>query len=323
MKKQIFIIFFCGFSLSFASWFEAKPEVAPYIDKIVKANFKQDYDAALAYSSALEKAVPNSPAGCFFYSITLLSKFDDLGQIELVNQSEEKLGQCLNQVTTMGLNVNDLNFWNGLMTFQMAYAININGSVLKSTSMMRSGSKLMKKVGNNSDATAFYSIYAYYIDQMTNWIPFVDDNRSQYLKVLDSAVEGSNYFSALFRTTLIWMNYDKKQYQRSLNLVNGLLIRYPEHRIYNQMLGDMYFRLGKYKEAAKVYEKNLAEYKRIAPYSIRYYSATGNLSRIYQELGNKEKASSNAKTFSDKQYKKVESLMPQSLINDLEKRDLI
>ena len=134
---------------------------------------------------------------------------------------------------------------------------------------------------------------------------------------------GSKRFWPLYLTSLVWMHYDKGDFNAGLKLTQRGLGKVPNHPVLLQVKADMLYRLKRYKEAAAIYEKSAADYMARTGKSIRYWCAVMNLVRIYADMGDKAKMQAWREKLSDDTFKKMKNWMPGSLMDDLDKRDLL
>jgi len=270
---------------------------------------------ALDYAGAMElaKKVRKSDdgVGCVLENIVRVSRYDDLGDTAALIAAGTNLEKCV----STGL-------WEALRKFELGYVQSESGHSVKGAMTTRSAAKLFEE-SPEQEARAFYAIYAYYIDKSFSWVPFKSDRRSEYLAVLDSAATGSRRFWPLFLTSLVWMHYDKGDFNAGLKLSMRGLSKAPNHPVLLQVKADMLYKLKRYKEAAAIYEKSAADYLVRTGKSIRYWCAAMNLVRIYADMGDKAKAEQWQKLLSDPVFKQMRQWMPGSLIDDLESRGVL
>ena len=224
-------------------------------------------------------------------------------------------GANLEKCTASGL-------WEALRKFEIGYVQNETGHSVKGAMTTRSAAKLFEE-SPELEARAFFAIYAYYVDNSFSWVPFKSDRRAEYLAVLDSASSASKRFWPLFLTSLVWMYYDKGDFNAGLKLSLRGLAKAPDHPVLLQIKADMLYKLRRYKEAAAIYEKSAADYLKRTGKSIRYWCAVMNLVRIYADKGDSQKAESWRKELSDPEFAKWRRWMPASLVDDLKSRDLL
>lgn len=270
---------------------------------------------ALDYAGAMELAKnvrkSDDGVGCVLENIVRVSRYDDLGDTAALIAAGTNLEKCV----STGL-------WEALRKFELGYVQSESGHSVKGAMTTRSAAKLFEE-SPEQEARAFYAIYAYYIDKSFSWVPFKSDRRSEYLAVLDSAATGSRRFWPLFLTSLVWMHYDKGDFNAGLKLSMRGLSKAPNHPVLLQVKADMLYKLKRYKEAAAIYEKSADDYLVRTGKSIRYWCAAMNLVRIYADMGDKAKAEQWQKLLSDPVFKQMRQWMPGSLIDDLESRGVL
>jgi len=268
-----------------------------------------DYKAALKTAQNLK--AKDEGAGCVIESIVRISMYDDLGDTAALFRAGESLEKCKAQ-----------GLWQGLQMFELGFVQSETGHSIKGAMKTRSAAKMFED-SKELDPQAFYAIYAYYVDQSFSWLPFKSDNRSHYLTVLDSASKVSKRFWPLFLAPLIWMHYDKEDFETGLKLSERGLKKAPAHPVMLQIKADMLYRLKRYGEAAEIYEKSAADYLGRTGESIRYWCSVLNLIRIYHDAGKKEKAAEWRAKLGSEKFESLRHWMPGSLMDDLEKRKLL
>ncbi len=282
----------------------------------LQSEAKQSFDLALQtnYSeayAAIQKIQDKNPgAACVIRGIVRLSEFDDTGDTLALFTAEKELSKCSAEGS-----------WDILREFELGYAHTAMGHSIKGALGTRKAAKKFEDA-EDLDAQAFYAIYAYYVDDGLSFLPFVSDHREDYLKILEKSSDRSELFWALFATPLAWMYYDKQEYDKALDIVERSLAKAPRNPVFLQMKADMLYKLGRFAEAAKIYEKSASDYLTRTGKSVRYWCAVGNLARIYKEMGDNEKSLRNADLFKSPEYEKIETWMPASLVKDLKKKKL-
>jgi tetratricopeptide (TPR) repeat protein len=270
---------------------------------------------ALKYGDAMATAKTlrshNEGAGCVLENIVRISIYDDLGDTAALFTAGKQLEKCKSE-----------GMWDALRKFELGYVQSETGHSVSGALKTRSAAKMFED-SKDQEARAFYAIYAYYVDKSFSWVPFKSDHREEYLAVLDSASKKSTRFWPLFLTPLIWMHYDKEDFNTGLKLAERGLAKAPNHPVMLQIKADMLYRLKRYDEAADIYEKSAADYMKRKGASIRYWCSVLNLIRIYHDAGKKDKAAEQRAKLDDPKYRAIESWMPGSLMDDLKKRKLL
>jgi len=314
------------------SWFRSESASAK-IAEIATLTLNSNYNLADQKSRQMRKDQPWHPGGCVLQAMNTLARYDDLGNPKLLQAARKTLQECatdlqktMDQSSRDELSQSENRFWMGFIHFQDGYAATELGENLNGALSMRKGAKILEELKVYRDAQALYSIYGYYIDQLTkgiSWMPWVDDNRDQYIGSIREAAINSPYFSPLFATTLTWVHYDRQEYTKAMNLVKLLQKKSPNHRVFEQMEADMLFRMGNFQKARDIYEQSLTRYSTVAPQSVRWFCAIGNLMRICQDQGDLAGVTKYQKLLQQPKWKNIKPFMPGSLLKDLERRNLL
>lgn len=278
-------------------------------EQVTQKTMELDY--VEAFNLARKLRLENDGVGCLFQNIIHISLYDDKGDTASLKVAAKNLESC----KTEGL-------WEALRNYEIGYVLSETGHAVKGAMQTRSAAKMFEE-SRELEAQAFYAIYAYYVDNSLGWLPFKSDNRDAYLKTLDEASLKSNRFWPLFLTPLIWIHYDRKDFQKGLELAERGLKKAPNHPIMLQIKADMLYRLKRYDEASAIYEQSAAEYMERTGKSIRYWCSVLNLIRIYHDAGNETKAKEQRKKLKDPEFEKQKDWMPESLMDDLKDRNLI
>ncbi len=274
--------------------------------EMTQAVMLADYDKALAMAQEIESK--DSGIGCVWENMILISRFDDLGDTLDMIRADQNLSEC----KARGL-------WETLRDFEKGFAQSALGNSIKGALGTRSAAKIFGE-SNDPDAQAFFAVYAYYVDQSFSWVPFFSDNREEYIRVLRERSLRSELFAPLFATSLVWIYYDRGEFQNALALADQFLSRYPEHPVFLQIRADMLYALKNYEAAAAIYEKSAADYLKRSGYSIRYWCAVMNLILIYGDMGNTEKREAWQKKLNHESFRSLKRWLPASLLQSLKKK---
>lgn len=311
MFSRLFIPLLIAVGMSFADnhSFALSATQNALAEQVTQKTMELDY--VEAFNLARKLRLENDGVGCLFQNIIHISLYDDKGDTASLKVAAKNLESC----KTEGL-------WEALRNYEIGYVLSETGHAVKGAMQTRSAAKMFEE-SRELEAQAFYAIYAYYVDNSLGWLPFKSDNRDAYLKTLDEASLKSNRFWPLFLTPLIWIHYDRKDFQKGLELAERGLKKAPNHPIMLQIKADMLYRLKRYDEAAVIYEQSAAEYMERTGKSIRYWCSVLNLIRIYHDAGNENKAKEQRKKLKDPEFEKQKDWMPESLMDDLKDRNLI
>jgi len=283
-KRQLIInsslyIMLIFFSHSFSADAEAILEYA----------YKTEYSKAF---SEIAKIPKEDSSMCVLKGIVLVTRFDDLGDTLDLDSALSILKKCQTN-----------SFWDPLRRFEIGFINHKLGNTIKSFSETKDAAKDLA-LRSDIDSKAFYAIYGYYREALTDWIPFVSSEREIYLADLKTGFEKSKMYAPIFGTSLIWILYKEKKYDKALDITNAMLKRYPEHPVILQIKADMLFKLGKVQEAIEIYKQSERIYAIRAPNSIRYWCAVTHLSKKTDDASWKEKLQS-------KEYRAIKHKMPK------------
>ena len=311
MFSRIFISLLIAVGMSFADnlSFALTPTQNALAEQVTQKTMELDY--VEAFNLARKLRLENDGVGCLFQNIIHISLYDDKGDTASLKVAAKNLESC----KTDGL-------WDALRNYEIGYVLLETGHSVKGAMQTRSAAKMFEE-SPELEAQAFYAVYAYFVDNSLGWLPFKSDNRESYLKTLDEASLKSNRFWPLFLTPLIWIHYDRKDFQKGLELAERGLKKAPNHPIMLQIKADMLYRLKRYDEAAGIYEQSASKYMERTGKSIRYWCSVLNLIRIYHDAGNDAKAEEQRKKLKDPEFEKQKKWMPESLMDDLNDRNLI
>lgn len=284
---------------------ELDASVSRAMGAIVSRNYSE------AATIAKQISASDSGVGCVVDGMVKIGRYDDLGDTTALQSAAKKLGDCKSS-----------GYWDALRIFELGYAQNELGHSFKGAMNTRSAAKTFQD-SNNPDARAFYAIYAYYMDGALSWLPFVSDDRPSHLKALQNGAANSKWFWPLFTTSLVWMHYDRNEYDEALKLADKALSKSPKHPVFEQIKADMLYRKQNYKEAADIYEHSAKDYEKRTGKSIRYWCAAANLVRIYADMKDEARQKQWQEALRTKEFEAIRRWMPSSLMDDLKKKKLL
>jgi hypothetical protein len=251
-----------------------------------------------------------------FKAIILLQQYDDLGDTANIASADSLLLHSENMLSAKFYAKDSAAmFWLSLAKLQRGYIKEINGSSISAGIAIRSAANDLAKLSFNSDATAFYAIYAYYMNSAFSWLPF--SKTLQYIKIIEKQAESSSCFSTYFTHTLAWIYYEEKNFLAAESLMLSHLDIYPDNRISKQNLADFLIAKKEYPKAYDIYKATLLEYENLAPLRIRHLSAMANLAYIHYHTGNFEEAKTYLTPFKDAELKPIIKRLPPTLVDSL------
>jgi tetratricopeptide (TPR) repeat protein len=144
------------------------------------------------------------------------------------------------------------------------------------------------------------------------------DHRAEGLLWTQQAAASRSPFREAFRTSLLWIRFERGEYSEALRVAQEARAAWPENRLYRQAEGDVLFRLGRLGEALTTYRQSFREYIGIETLPVSRLSAAGNLARIHAAMGRQDSARAWLDTLDAPRYKSVRKWLPTSLVRELE-----
>ncbi len=321
----IFVNLFYARSLaSIPAFAKENPTKKAFHLRAMEAVSNQNYKIALSLAiDSTRLTGVHSPSDQLVIAMVHLSHYDENSQKSSLRLARETLEKIVTKLDSVAALDENQQFIQGMSLFQLGYIDQLQGNQVSSAFKTRSAAKILARLETNVDAQALKAIYDYYMSAITSKIPFMVDSREKSLKILAHAIKKSQYFSNLYRTSLVWMRYDQKKYQLGLNLAQEFLKSHPNNRIYLSIQADFYKKMNRNTEAYELYQAVYQSYiENQSKMSVRQLSAIGNLMLLSKELGKKDKHA----LFKQKFHANIEvfrSNMPASLLEDMENHDLI
>ena len=147
---------------------------------------------------------------------------------------------------------------------------------------------------------------------------FTGDQRSRGVVLTQDAADSRSPFRDAFRTSLLWIRFERGEYAEALRLVRVARADWPKDRLYRQAEGDVLFRLGHLTEALETYRTSFLEYRGVEIIPANRLAAAGNLARIHAAMGHSDSARAWLDTLDATRYRKVRKWLPPSLVRELE-----
>ena len=144
------------------------------------------------------------------------------------------------------------------------------------------------------------------------------DHRNEGLEWTLQAAASRSPFREAFRTSLLWIRFERGEYAEALRVAREARAAWPENRLYRQAEGDVLFRLGRLGDALDTYRRSYREYVGIETLPVGRLSAAGNLARIHAAMGHSDSARAWLDTLDAARYRSVRKWLPSSLVTELE-----
>lgn len=147
---------------------------------------------------------------------------------------------------------------------------------------------------------------------------FGGDTRDKGLDWTARAAASSSPFHEVYRTSLLWMRFERKEFPLAFAVVKEARANLPENRLLRQAEGDILYRMDRRAEALEVYRTSFLEYRGLEPLPVNRIAAAGNLARIHEAMGHADSARAWIDTVDASRYSKVRKWLPPSLVRELE-----
>lgn len=234
------------------------------------------YDSAKAVFSRLEKSYPKNPFGPLYLAAVEIVKGFDWG----VPFSNDYILQKIEKAEVIAdnnLDADGKNVWNNYAVATVyayeAYYDFIQedwfGVFKTGTSALKYFEKctdIDKKFYEASSAMAIFDYWKSVKTKDLSWLPFVEDNSEQAIKILERNRKYYSYNDFLLANSLAWIYIDKKQYSKALSICDEVLRKAPGNRIIKWTKARALEEIDR-KKAIEVYRQILSTF----PTSTNYY----------------------------------------------------
>jgi hypothetical protein len=143
------------------------------------------------------------------------------------------------------------------------------------------------------------------------------DDRAKGLAWTAQAAVSESPFQDAFRTSLLWIRFERGEYPEALRVARSALAEWPRNRLYRQAEGDVLFRMGRFQEALDVYRGSFREYAGLEILPVNRLAAAGNLARIHAAMGRMDSACAWLDTFDSPRYRSARRWLAPSLLEEL------
>ncbi|MBN8546389.1 MAG: hypothetical protein J0L60_09700 [Ignavibacteria bacterium] len=269
-------IFLALFNSSVYSQKYPDPKVHSIIERGITFLSGSRYDSAKATFGRLEKDYPSLPFGSLYLAGVEIVKAYDWGVPFNESYILSKLERA-EDIADQNYDKNSKSVWN---TYAMAliYSYEAYFDFIKEDwfGVFKTGTNALKYFERCSEldkkfyeASTAMAIFDYWKSSKTkdlSWLPFLEDNSEQAIKILERNRNYYSYNDFLTANSLAWIYIDKKQYAKALNLCNEILKKAPGNRIVKWTKARALEEIDK-KKAIEVYGQILSTF----PVSTNYY----------------------------------------------------
>lgn len=199
----------------------------------------QKYDESDSHFAQIEIDYPNSPLGDIYFAASKIARATDYFIPFENDLIENKLETAIDKSEDL-LDDND-NLWNNyfcaLAYSYSAYYYNIQEDYFTAFQngfeSINYFNKCLEIEPNFYEAYIAQGTFLYWkgrLSSLVSWLPFVEDNRLEAVKILQSAVHNSSYNYHLAVLSLIWIYINLEDYQNAVEQAESILKIYPENR---------------------------------------------------------------------------------------------
>lgn len=328
MRECILIRVIATLPLVVALWCGSPPELRdPFFDESAKEAFRETLkQSTLGRHDAAESFARNwsgakTPEGRILVAVAGLSRFADLHDPAALERARSALSDALERLD--GRTAPRERFLLSLVYSQDSYLASLEGRNLTSAYSGRKAANLCQALQSEGfdtpDLKGIVGGYMFWKAQSLGPLRFAmgGDTRDMGLEWTRSAAASLSPFQEAYRTSLMWIYFERKEYAQGLAMARTGLAFCPGNRLYRQAEGDMLFRLGRFQEALEVYRSSWREYVGLETIPANRLAAAGNLARIHIQLGHADSAKAWLDTLDADRYKTAKKWLPPSLIREL------
>jgi hypothetical protein len=262
-----------------------------------------------------------SPAGRILVAVAGLSRFADLHDPAALDRARAALSDATDRLE--GRSSPRERFLLSLAYSQQSYLASLEGRQLGSALAGRKAANLclaLRSEGfDTPDLKGILGGYFFWKAQSLGALRFAlgGDTRTKGLEWSIEAAASPGPFQEAYRTSLLWIRFERKEFDQGLALARAGLAACPGNRLYRQAEGDMLFRLNRFHEALEVYRVSWNEYTGLETIPANRLAAAGNLARIHLALQRPDSANAWLDTLDAPRYANVRAWLPPSLVREL------
>jgi len=279
MKK---ILLICFLNLTLVSILTGAPFPAD-IDSLIlhgiDLTYTSRFDSAMRCFQILINRYPDHPAGYFYQAATIQSKIMDFES----TRWEDEFYALSDKALAAGqarIDSNDQDPWIYYYTGSVYAYIGLyqakRGSLISGFKHAKKGIGLLKQTVE-MDSTVYdaymgignYGYWSGKFYKYLKWLPWIHDERNKGVDLIERAMQCGKYSYWIGVNNLAWIEYDRDNLTRALELFEEGLDRYPESRFFLWGMADTYFKMKDYGHSIPLYEKIVAQIQN-APYNNGY-----------------------------------------------------
>ncbi len=257
----------------------------------------QNYDKAENYFNELDSLDKVNPLGKIYLAVVSISKSFDRGDeykwdyiSNLLEEAKNIAEENYKQKPKSILRLYTLALAEGYYAYVKGLASNWLSALSNGYDAIKNFEKCVILDSTFYEAYTAIGTFKYWKSKKGSFLPMVSDERNLGVKYLKLAIAKSRHSNYLAVNSLLWIYIDKKEYQKTINLANKILTKYPKSRLFKWALArayesvDMNKSIYVYKQILNDYEsmKGLNGYQKIVLLHL--------IAQLENRLGNKKAA---------------------------------
>ncbi|MCH8942754.1 MAG: hypothetical protein IIA48_10025 [Bacteroidetes bacterium] len=257
----------------------------------------QNYDDAENYFNELDSLDKIDPLGKIYLTVVSISKSFDLGEeykwdyiSNLLEEAKKIAEENYDQKPKSVLRLYTLALAEGYYAYVKGLESNWISAISNGYNAIKNFERCVMMDSTFYEAYTAIGTFKYWKSKKGSFLPMISDERDLGVKYLELAVVKSRHSNYLAVNSLLWIYIDKKEFQKTINLANEILSKYPQSRLFKWALARAYESIDMHKSIS-VYKQILNDYESMR--SLNGYQKIVLLHLIAQlenRLGNKKAA---------------------------------
>lgn len=272
-----------------------------FIHRGIKATIMQNYDLAMTTFDSLKTVSGEDPRPYFYQAAALQARMMDFEDYS----EEDRFLQLLDQSAVLAEQWIKIDSLSAMGYFFKGAAISYRGFYYAQRKNYFKGlrdaivgikhlNQAVKTDSSYYDAYLGIGTYKYWRSRLTKyfkWLPFFPDQRKEGIRLIEKAVQHGRYGRDVAINGLIWIEIDRRNFVKAINLSRLMQKKYPGSRYFMWPLAAAFFKAGRFAEAIEQYEKLIQSLN--SEKKNNHYNEILCRNRIveaYQKIGNVEQA---------------------------------
>lgn len=279
-------------------------EIDSLILRGIRLSIEQSYSEANDIFIDLQQRFPDHPVGYFFQAAVEQTRMMDYERydreqlfLSLVNKTIELAKQ---KIAT-----NDKNAWNyfylgssyGYLSFYRSKQQKYLEAYQAGRRSVDALSMAIAKDSTLYDAYLGLGTFKYYTSKLKryfSWLPVVTDSRREGIEMIERAMNEARFSRYSAINLYCWIQVEEQEYLRGLQIVESVLQKFPDSRVFLWCAAKLNKKLKRWQEASNYYERILASFRSEGVDSpVNEVLCRKNLTQLYLKLENPDRARAN------------------------------